>query len=96
MYLRHSSFVIKLNNVINQSLFYNDASFLLHENNYYPGFTSIESYNYQGKFVQWIGNQLKIDLIQTEQLKKEASFKITSMYFFIFKQFVWYYTYKIS
>ena len=79
MYLRHSNYVIKLNNVIAEELFSKDASFLVHENSYYPGFTSIQSYNYQDRFIRLNNNELRIDVITTDQSKKDASFKITSM-----------------
>ena len=77
-YLRHQNFILKLHPVdIYSELYKNDASFLLRQNKYFPGYFSLESTNYPGFFIRHQNFVLKLHKEEPydDLYKKDASFK---------------------
>ena len=81
-YLRHQNFILKLHTIDSYSdLFKNDASFIIRENKYYPGYVSFESVNYPGFFLRHQDYTLKLHKEEPsiELYRKDASFKLVQL-----------------
>jgi hypothetical protein len=80
-YLRHQDFILKLHPVDNSELFKNDASFIIRNDKYYPGYISFESTNYPGYFLRHQGYTVKLHKEEpsVELYKKDASFRLVQL-----------------
>ncbi|XP_047140734.1 uncharacterized protein LOC100215907 isoform X1 [Hydra vulgaris] len=81
-YLRHQNFILKLHPVeLSSELFKNDASFVIRENKYYPGYVSFESTNYPGYFLRHQDFTVKLHKEEpnVELYRRDASFKLTQL-----------------
>ncbi|XP_002165874.3 uncharacterized protein LOC100204823 isoform X1 [Hydra vulgaris] len=80
-YLRHQNYILKLHPVdIHSDLYKNDASFIIRQNYYYPGYISFESTNYPGYFLRHQDYTVKLQVEEPfyELYRRDASFKLNT------------------
>ncbi|XP_047140331.1 uncharacterized protein LOC124815603 [Hydra vulgaris] len=80
-YLRHQDYILKLHSVdLYSELYKNDASFIIRQNYYYPGYISFESTNYPGYFLRHQGYTVKLHAEEpfVELYRRDASFKLNT------------------
>ena len=74
-YLRHRNYKIEESKYERAPLFKKDASFIMHENYFFPGYKTFESVNYPHHFIRHFGYALRIDRGSTELFRNDASFQ---------------------
>ncbi|CAH1786992.1 unnamed protein product, partial [Owenia fusiformis] len=79
-YLRHYGYLLFLehnDDPRNEKIFYEDATFIMRKDNWYPGYVDFESVNYPNHFIRHQNYRLKISKYQDSGLfRMDASFRI--------------------